>query len=220
MVRRMALLVLLVMVSATSVWPKWKEEDQKYLDDHFQAVQDQIQALATHIQALNTQLTELRQNQVLAQQVIVRQQRALQDLDQMVSSIRLGNEENFSTLKKAIEKLRAEDQAAFSKLSGLPAQQVAGGAAEGVTTPRTAPAPKVIQGYVTVVEGNDVMIDIGSTQGVHEGTRLALYKASDPNTRVGVMEVTQVVDSGNSRARIVTVNSGVQPEFSDIVRVE
>jgi hypothetical protein len=29
-----------------------------------------------------------------------------------------------------------------------------------------------------------------------------------------------VLDAGNSRARIVTLNSGVRPEFSDIVRLE
>jgi hypothetical protein len=64
------------------------------------------------------------------------------------------------------------------------------------------------------------MIDMGSAQGIQQGSRLAVYKATDPNTRVGVIEVTQVVDSGNSRARIVTMNSGVQPEFSDVVCVE
>ncbi len=52
------------------------------------------------------------------------------------------------------------------------------------------------------------------------GSRLAVYKANDPNTRVGVLEVVQVVDAGNSRARIVTMNSGVQPEFSDFIRLE
>jgi len=35
---------------------------------------------------------------------------------------------------------------------------------------------------------------------------------------VGIIEVTQVIDSGNSRARIVTMNAGVKPDFSDVVR--
>jgi hypothetical protein len=64
------------------------------------------------------------------------------------------------------------------------------------------------------------MIDMGSAQGLQQGSRLAVYKATDPNTRVGVIEVTQVIDTGNARARIVTMNSGVKPEFSDVVRVE
>jgi hypothetical protein len=49
---------------------------------------------------------------------------------------------------------------------------------------------------------------------------LALYKASDPNTRVGVIEIIQVIDAGTSRAQIVEVNPGVKPEFSDVVRLE
>jgi hypothetical protein len=37
---------------------------------------------------------------------------------------------------------------------------------------------------------------------------------------VGVIEITQVVDAGNARARIITMNAGVKPEFSDVVRAE
>ena len=85
----------------------------------------------------------------------------------------------------------------------------------------TPPAPRQTnQGYITAVEGASVMIDMGSSAGIQQGSQLAVYKATDPNTRVGVIEVTQVVDSGNARARIVTMNSGVKPEFSDVVRVE
>ena len=220
MMRRMAMLVLFVVVGTASAWPKWKEDEQKYLDVHFQAIQEQVQALSTQIKGLNALLAELRQNQLQVQQVIVRQQRALQDLDQMASSIRLGSEENFATLKAAIEKVRNENQAAFSKLSGLPASQVAAGTPEMGPTQKPVAMPAVIQGYVTAVEGGNVMLDIGSAQGVHAGTRLALYKANDPSTRVGVLEVAQVTDTGNSKARIVTINAGLQPEFSDIVRVE
>ncbi len=45
-------------------------------------------------------------------------------------------------------------------------------------------------------------------------------RANDPSTRVEVLEVAQVTDTGKSKARIVTINAGLQPEFSDIVRVE
>lgn len=76
-----------------------------------------------------------------------------------------------------------------------------------------------VTGYVTSVERNQVMVDLGTAQGLKKGTRLALYKASDPNTRVGVFEVTQVLDSG-SRARIVMINPGVKPEFGDYVYLE
>jgi hypothetical protein len=77
----------------------------------------------------------------------------------------------------------------------------------------------VLQGYVTAVEGDSVTLDVGSSQGIHQGAHLALYKASDPHTRVGVIEIIQV-DAGTSRAKIVTKDPGVRPEFSDVVRLE
>jgi len=173
------------------------------------------------VAALNAQLAELKQNQAQLQAVAIRQQRALQDLDQMLSSLRIGNEENFAKLKTALTELRAETENAVKKLTGQPAQQPAAPVeATLVTHPGAVPARQAPQGYITAVDGGNVMIDMGSAQGVQQGSRLAVYKATDPNTRVGVIEVTQVVDAGNARARVVTMNAGARPEFSDVVRVE
>jgi TolA-binding protein len=220
MMRRVMQASFFVLLVVTSAWPKFKEDEQHYLDDQFKAIQDQVQALTTQLQTLNAQLQELRQNQAQFQAVIVRQQRALQDLGQMVTSMRLGGEDNYSNLKSAIAQLRNETQAAFAKLTGGPVPG-AGPPETATTKPAVAvPATPVLQGYVTAVEGNSVTLDLGSSQGIRQGSRLALYKSSDPSTRVGVLEVTQVIDAGNSRAQIVTLNSGVRPEFSDVVRLE
>lgn len=220
MLRRISLVILLVMSCAPTTWAKWKEEDQQYLDDHFKAVQDQVQALATQLQSLNTQLAELRQNQAQLGVVIMRQQRALQDLDEMVKSMRLGGEDNFSNLKAAISQLRNETQAAFTKLTGQ-APPTVGGGGEVPPPPRPATAPKPIQGYITAVEANNmVTVDLGSQRGIQQGTRLVVFKATDLNTQVGVIEVTQVLDAGSSRCRVLQMNSGVRPDFGDVVRVE
>ncbi|MGA2983784.1 MAG: hypothetical protein ABSG32_08210 [Terriglobia bacterium] len=222
MARRIILAVLLFLSLTPSAWPKFKEDEQKYLDDQFKAVLDQAQALGNQVAALNAQMAELKQNQAQLQAVIIRQQHQLQDLDEMLSSLRIGNEENFSKLKTAIADLRGQTDNALSKLSGQPAAP-SGTPAEASTLARPAtPAPSrpASQGYVTAVEDSNVMIDMGSAQGIQQGSRLAVYKATDPNTRVGVIEVTQVIDTGTARARIVTMNSGVKPEFSDVVRVE
>jgi hypothetical protein len=154
--------------------------------------------------------------------VIIRQQHQLQDLDEMLSSLRIGNEENFSKLRTAIADLRAQTDNAVSKLTGQPAAApgTTGSVGPG-TIPAAPPASRPTnQGYVTAVDGTNVMIDMGSAQGIQQGSRLAVYKATDPNARVGIIEVTQVIDTGNARARIVTMNSGVKPEFSDVVRLE
>jgi len=220
MLRRISLVILLVMSCVPTAWAKWKEEDQQYLDDHFKAVQDQVQALATQLQSLNTQLAELRQNQAQLGVVIMRQQRALQDLDEMVKSMRLGGEDNFSNLKTAISQLRNETQAAFTKLTGQ-APPTVGGGGEVPPPPRPATAPKPIQGYITAVEANNmVTVDLGSQRGIQQGTRLVVFKATDLNTQVGVIEVTQVLDAGSSRCRVLQMNSGVRPDFGDVARVE
>jgi len=222
MMRKFALFIIALAFCTTAAWPKFKEDDQKYLDDQFRTVLEQAQQLATQIQTLNAQLTELRQNQAQFQAVIIRQQRALQEMEQMVSSMRLGNEDNFSSLKHSLAQMRTETQNAFKQLSGGPTLTTSTGPAEPPSAPRTTTtvAPPPLQGYVTLVEGDTVMVDLGSSQGVRQGSRLAVFKANDPNTRVGVIEVTQVVDAGSSRAKVITMNSGVRPEFSDIVRVE
>ena len=222
MTRRIILAVFLLLFLTPSAWPKFKEDEQKYLDDQFKAVLDQMQALGNQVAALNGQLAEAKQNQAQLQAAIIRQQHQLQDLDEMLSSLRLGNEENFSKLKTAIADLRAQTDNAVSKLTGQPAAPpgIPAEVAPGARPAAPAPSRQTSQGYITSVDGTNVMIDMGSAQGLQQGSRLAVYKATDPNTRVGVIEVTQVVDAGNARARIVTMNSGVKPEFSDVVRVE
>jgi len=217
MMRRTMAAGLLVLCVATSAWPKFKEDEQQYLNDQFKAIQGQMQALSSQLQTLNAQLQELRQNQAQIQTLINRQQRSVQDLDQMVASMRLGSEENFSNLKTAILQMRKDTQEAFNKLHSMP-QPGAGGTARATTLLPPAPAPA--QGYVLSAEGSNVTLDMGALAGVRRGSHLALYKASDLATRVGVLEVTQMLEGGKSRARVVTLNSGVQPEFSDVVRLE
>jgi uncharacterized phage infection (PIP) family protein YhgE len=217
MMRRTMLALFLVLGVVTSAWPKFKEDEQQYLNDHFKAIQDQVQALTSQLQILNAQLQELRQNQAQFQAAITREQSSLRDLDQMVTSLRLGSAEDLSNLKTAILQLRKETQDGFAKLSGVSAPSLTAG---GGTAPAQPPSQAPASGYVLLVEGNNVTLDTSSIGGIHQGSRLALYKASDLNTRVGVLEVIQVMDAGKSRAQIVTLNTGVQPEFSDVVRLE
>ena len=219
MMRRTMLALFFILLAVTSAWPKFKEDEQQYLNDQFKTIQDQVQALTTQLQTLNAQLLELRQNQAQFQAVILRQQRSLQDLDQMATSMRLGDEENFSSLKTAITQLRNETLAGLKQLGGAASPGPV--PTEATKTVSVNPPPPALLNYVTAVEGNNVMLlDMGSSQGIHQGSRLALYKSSDPNTRVGVIEIIQVIDAGTSRAQIVTVNSGVRPEWGDVVRLE
>jgi TolA-binding protein len=224
MTRRLTLATILVLTCTVPAWSRWDKEDKAYLVDQFRALQEQIQGLKTQLDALGAQVTELKQNQQQLQTVIVRQQRLLQDMDQLVSSLRLGQEENFSGLRATLGEMRAEHKLEFATLTGKPTEPVAGtttAQAGTAVTPGASPTLRVVQGYITVTEkDNTVTVDLGSSHGMQPGSRLAVYKATDPNTRVGVLEIIQVLDAANSRARVVTMNAGVRPEFSDIVRLE
>jgi len=223
MIRRSALAVLFILIFAAGAAAKWDAKDRQYLEDEFRALREQIQAMKSQTDSLSAQLAELRQAQTQVQAVLIRQQRTLQEMDQMVSSLRLSQEENLTNLKAEISQLRGDQEKAFAALTGRESE-AAGGSTEYAAAPpvRAAgpSAPAATQGYVTVVEGNNLTVDLGAAQGMQQGFRLALYKAADPGTQVGVLEVIQVLDAGNSRARILTMNTGVRPEFSDIVRAE
>ena len=221
MMRRAMLAVFFVLVVVTTAWPKFKEDEQQYLNDQFKAIQDQVQALTTQLQTLNAQLQVLRQNQAQFQAVIDRQQQALQNLDQLVTQMHLGDEENFSALKTAITQLRKDTKAAIASLTGVQP----GSATTETPKPGSENPPRVLQGYVTDVKGSkvgdNVTLDVGSSsQGIHQGSRLMLYKASDLNTQVGLVEIIQVIDAGSSLAQIVTLNPGVRLEWGDVVRLE
>ena len=217
MIRRIGVVILLAVLGTSTAWCKFKEEEQKYLDDQFRATQDQVQALKTQIAALNAQLNELRQNQTQLQAVIIRQQRTLQEMSQMVSAVRLSEEEGFAGLKTALKSLETQQQKGFSEVTGK-RREPAPTETIQVDPPITRPPPP-LQGYVVDVKGNDITVDIGTEKGLNVGSRLAVYKASDPNTRVGVLEIVQPA-AGSSRTRVVTLNPGTPLEFSDIVRLE
>ena len=215
MIRRISAVVLLMVLCTGTAWCKFKEEEQKYLDDQFRAAQEQIQALKTQVATLSTQLSEMRENQSQLQAVVIRQQRALQEMGQMLSAVRLSEEENFVGLKAALSRLEAQQQKGFSTLTGQSAQSAGpDGAATrpAKATPGTSAGPTPIQGYVVEVKGNEVTVDIGTEKGMNAGSRLAVFKANDPSTRVGVLEIVQPA-AGTSRARAVTLNPGTQVAF-------
>jgi hypothetical protein len=214
--RRVSLAVFLILFCAQSAWSKWKPEEQAYLDSQFRTLQDQIQALKKQNDARAAVLAQLRQDQAEFQAVILRQQRKIEDLQQLVASLRIGEEENFSNVKAAIGKLGEQQQKSFNDLIGRSTQTAAAPAAGAPA----APAAPAFKGYVTVVNGDTLTLDVGSSQGLHVGSRLLLFKATDLNTPVGEVEVTEIVDPNSSHARVVSLNPGVKAEFSDIVRPE
>jgi hypothetical protein len=215
MLRRLSFAVLLALFCATAAWPKIKPEDQEYYDNQFRTLQDQIQALKKQNEALAAQLVQTQQNQAAFQTALLAEQKKLDEIEQLISSMRLGSEENFAGVKAAIGKLHDEQAKSFNDLIGRGTQT----ATSTTNTPAMPPAPTV-KGYVTNVKGDLLTLDVGASQGVHVGSKLQLFKATDLNTPVGEIEVTEVTDSGASRARVLSLTPDVKVAFSDIVRLE
>jgi hypothetical protein len=98
--------------------------------------------------------------------------------------------------------------------------EVVGVTPSGSSGPVGLPTAKVqapmVQTYTTDVKGDNVMVDTGSLQRVHQGSRLAFFKPSAPSTRAGVIEVSQVIVAGDCRAGIATPNTGRRLGFSDV----
>jgi hypothetical protein len=220
MLRRVSLVIFISLFCATSAWSKWKPEEQAYLDNQFRTLHEEIQALKKQNDALSAQLAQSRQDQAEFQAAVVRQQRKLDELQQLIASLRVGNEDNFSNVKSAIGKLREQQEKSFNDLIGRSEQAAAAVTTTAVATAPAAPPKPVIKGYVTGVKDDILTLDVGSSQGIHEGFKLQLFKATDLNTPVGEVVVTEVPDSSTSRARVVFLNPGVKAEFSDIVRPE
>jgi hypothetical protein len=218
MKRRIPFAFLLLIFFTGSAWPKLKQDEQAYFNEQFHGVLEQIQDLSKQVQTITTRLAEVNQTEAQLQEALVKQQKSLQDMEQLVSSMRLSNEENLNIIKMALSQMRAETQKSLSALAGKPTEATAVGTATAGGP--VSPASQTAQAYITIVEGNNVVIDQGSAKGLHVGSRLTFYKPNDPNTRAGVLEVTQIVDAGNSHAKIISLSAGARPEFGDIVRVE
>ncbi len=215
MLRRATFAILLGLFCATLAWPKIKPEDQEYFDNQFQTLRDQIQALKKQNEALAAQLVQTQQNQVAFQTALLAEQKKLDELEALISSMRIGSEENFASVKSAIGKLHDEQAKSFNDLIGRGTQT----AAVTPSAPSAPPAPTV-KGYVTNVKGDVLTLDVGASQGIRIGSKLQLFKATDLNTPVGEVEVTEVTDSGTSHARVVSLTPDTKVAFSDIVRLE
>ncbi len=222
MIRRLGLSLVLLVCVASLASAKFKQEDQDYLDEKFQSVLAQIQQLKAQVDTLATQLQQVAQNQSDLQQTVMRQQNSLSDVEHALSGLRAANEEHLTSLRNALAALQGEQQKNVQAVNALANQisTVGQQQASGAPAAKT-PAPPVVQGYITVVDkdGTSVTVSLGSGQGLHSGSKLALYKGSDNATanRVGVLQVGDVIDTGNAHAKVVTLNEGVHPEFGDIV---
>ncbi|HME01189.1 MAG TPA: hypothetical protein VKM93_28235 [Terriglobia bacterium] len=214
MTRKLAITALLILGCAGLLSAKINAKDQEYFDGKFQELADQAKLLKAQQDALAAQLkqladtqkaqtdalNELAKSQSRFETTIEQLQHTFTQLEVTISTLANNNTQDTQVLKQEIEQLRAL------------VQETAGGG--GSLAPK-----RPVVGYITAVSAdNTLTVSLGSGNGLKSGSQLGLYKANDQNTRVGTLEVTDVVDQGSAHAKIKILNTGVQPEDLDVVK--
>ena len=183
---------------------------QSYLEEQFTALSKKLDEISERVATLEVELGKLKQLQTDSVGELRNAQNAARNTDSSLTSFRLSNQQDVITLKTDVAKIL---QNVTALMEGARKAEAAAAAPE---TPK-------IEGYITdpPAEGKDVCtINKGSAVGVKVGMRFLVFKASDPATQVGLVEITEVLDANNSRAKILHSKPGIKLEFSDIVRAE
>ncbi len=183
---------------------------QSYLEGQFAGLTKKLDEISERVATLEVELGKLKQLQTDSVGELRNAQNAARNTDSSLTSFRLSNQQDVITLKTDVAKIL---QNVTALMEGARKAEAAAAAPE---TPK-------IEGYITdpPAEGKDVCtINKGSAVGVKVGMRFLVFKASDPATQVGLVEITEVLDANNSRAKILHSKPGIKLEFSDIVRAE
>jgi len=209
----LVLMLALCLPSIASAQKKQKDPVlQAYLDEHFAGLAKKLDEISERVATLELEMSKLKQLQTDSAGELRNAQNAARNTDSSLTSFRLSNQQDIITLKTDVAKI----------LQDVTALMEGAKKAEAAAAVAVPEAPK-IEGYITdpPAEGKDICtINKGSAVGVKVGMRFLVFKASDAATQVGLVEITEVLDANNSRAKILHSKPGLKLEFSDIVRAE
>ncbi len=181
---------------------------QQYLVPEITTIEEKLDKLAARLDAVEGQLAKVKEQQQALANDIHASQEQVKATDTSVTSLRVSNQEDLLSVKTDVARIRRDLGDLTDEVRKAAAPPPA---------PAPAPQPKV-EGYVTQVLANTISINLGSAAGVEVGMKFGVYKAAEPQTRIGTIEVTEVVDANNSKAKIVASNPNTKFQFSDIVR--
>ena len=213
----LTLLLLLIAVQASA----FNKKDRAYLDQQFKAIQQEMTATKEMVK-------ELEKRQVGWLAVLAGQTKVLKSVDDILAELRTRMGENsrslaalftsLTILKGEVSGFREETGKKFQELAIRPTSTAVLGPL-GLSRGMSLGSPRALEGYITAVEGETVTIDRGSAHGLRGGERLAAFLAVDPETQVGELEVSGVVESQQAQCRVMELKSGVSLDFGDIVRL-
>lgn len=208
-----ALLAVVLGLAPAAGAQQKKQKDEvlhQFLIDEFAQLNAKLDKLTERVAAMEAEVNRFKQQQADLTTELRNAQNVVKAMDTSLSSFRLSSQQDLFSLRTDLTALRQDMTRALDLL--------AKGAAAPPAPAAPAPAAPATEGYITAVTENDVTISLGSAAGVSAGTKFNVYKASDPQTQVGIIEVMEVMDANNSRAKIIYSRPSVRFEFSDIVR--
>ncbi|MCL4522885.1 MAG: hypothetical protein M1453_13770 [Acidobacteria bacterium] len=181
---------------------------QAYLETQFADISKKLGEISERLATLEVETGKLKQQQTDTATELRNAQNLVRSTDSSLASYRVTNTQDIVALKTDVAKILQEIAALMESAKKA--------------EPAAPEVPK-IEGYITdpPAEGKDICtINKGSAAGVKVGMRFLVFKASDAATQVGLVEITEVLDANNSRAKIIHSKPGIKLEFSDIVRAE
>ena len=192
---------------------------QSAMMDSFSRVLTQLDQLSNRLAGIEAELAKVKQQQADLNTELRNAQTVLKTTDATLGQLRLSSEQGLFSLRTDLAQVRTDLMGLVASVrQNLAGSQPAAPSSPAAGTTPAAPSTPGIEGYISEVGDKDVTISLGSKAGVKEGQRLGVYKANDPKTQVGVVEVTQVLDENNSKANIIYRKPEFRFEFSDIVR--
>lgn len=208
------LLAFLVLGLAEPAAAQKKQKDpvlNQYLIEEFAQLNAKLDGLGERLTALEAELARLKQADSELMTEVRSTQTTAKTMDTALSTFRLSSQQDLFSLKTDLTQVRQDiGRLADLVLKSLPA-------------PAPAPVPAeqaAVEGYITAVneQAQEVTINLGSGTGVKAGSEFNVFKTGDPKREIGIIEVVEVIDANNSRARVVFVRPSFKFEFSDIVR--
>lgn len=216
--RRAAFVVTLMMALglAPAAEAQKKQKDQvleAFLRDQFSQLNAQLGQLTERLNTIEAELGRMKQQQVELGNEVRNAQNMVKATDTSLSNLRLATQSDLFSLKTDLTQLR-QDMTVLADLvkKGAPPAPA--------LTPEPAASKETSEGYITEVAEKEkqVTINLGSASGVKVGLEFNVYRSNDPKNLIGIVEVIEVIDAKNSRAKIVYSKPDVKFEFSDIVR--
>jgi hypothetical protein len=209
-----SLLLLAALTLAPAAGAQKKQKDpvlQAYLEQTFADLSAKLTGLADRLSVLEAEINRIKQQQAELMSEARNSQTVMKTTDTSLSSFRLSTQQEMLSLKTDLARMQRD---LATLLEGLKKPEPAAPATPAVEAPK-------LEGYITADGDKEVTINLGSSAGVRAGMKFNVYRAADPKTQIGVIEIVEVLDSSNSKAVVLHKKADVAKfEFSDLVRLQ